>query len=443
VVAPLWALLATVGVLQIGRLSAVMADASQEWGAVVPDPLATHHQCMSAYVYAADLSARGARNLYQASWYPMFDPPGPACRLVATPVEGLSRWVSDPYEYPPPFLVMPRAALALTHSYDAIRAWWFVLQALGVVAGALILASWIGGREGVVFGMLIPALLASLPTMFNFQFGQFHLVAVLLACGAMAAIHDRRHAVGGALLAAAIWSKLFPAVLLLVLLARRDWRSVAWTAVFGVALALVGLVVLGPDPYRAFFAYQLPRIVSGEAFAFTHNGAHEVFLISRNFSVAGIGAKLGALGAPGGWIAVVAVVPWLYTVGLLALAWRAARTGHARVEGLLVWLSLLNLAALRSPVAPSSYVLAPVLWVLALLATRVHGRRTLVAGLVAAWIVVVGPPPLPDRADLVVGLACQAGVFALSAVVAWWPRPLPALSDGGTLTRTAHAVRSR
>jgi hypothetical protein len=425
----LWVLLATVGVLQMGRLSAFMADASREWGATVPDPLATHHQCMSAYVYAADLSARGARNLYDAGWYPMFDPPGPTCRLVATPVQGLSRWVADPYEYPPPFLVLPRAALALTHSYDAIRAWWFVLQALGFVAGALMLAAWIGGREGVVFGMLIPALLASLETMFNFQFGQFHVVAILLAGGAMGAFHERRHALGGALLAVAIWSKLFPAVLLVVLLARREWRALGWTAAFGVVFALVGLAVLGPDPYRAFIAYQLPRLASGAAFEFTHNGAHEVFLISRNFSIAGLGAKLRVLGAPDAWISAVGIAPWIYLVGLLALAWFTARARRTRVGQLILWFSLLNLAALRSPIAPSAYVLAPVLWVLALLATEIRGRRALVAALAAGWIVVVGPPPLPDRADLIVGLACQAVVIALSVGAVWWPRPPEAMSQ--------------
>jgi len=418
----LWVLLATVGVLQVGRLSAFMADASREWGAVVPDPLSTHHQCMSAYVYAADLSARGVANLYDASWYPMFDPPGPTCRLVSTPVRGLSAWVSDPYEYPPPFLVLPRAALALTRSYDAIRAGWFVLQALEFIAGMVLLAAWVGGREGIVLGMLIPALLASLETLFSLQFGQFHLVAVLLAAVAMVSFRERRHALGGALLAAAVWSKLFPAVLLVVLLARREWRAIAWTAAFGLVFAAVGIVVLGLAPYRAFLAYQLPRTVSGAAFAFTHNGAHETFLISRNFSIAGLGAKLTALGAPGAWVAATGTLAWPYALGLLALAWLVARAQRSRAGDLIAWISLLNLAALRSPVAPSAYVLAPVLWVLALLATQVRGRWPLVGALVAGWVVVVGPPPLPDRTDLIVNLACQAAVIALCAWGALWGR---------------------
>jgi hypothetical protein len=72
--------------------------------------------------------------------------------------------------------------------------------------------------------------------------------------------------------------------------------------------------------------------------------------------------------------------------------------------------------ALRSPQAPSAYVLAPVLWLLVLLATTLHGRRGSVAGLALAWVLVVGPPPLPDRADLVVNLFLQGFAIALCAI---------------------------
>jgi hypothetical protein len=205
-----WALLAAIAVLQMARLAAFMADANREWGATVPDPLSTHHQCLSAYVYAADLSRRGVDNLYDAGWYPLFDPPAPTCRIVDTPVRGLAPWVSDPYEYPPPFLLLPRAALALTGSFDAIRAWWFVIQGLSLIAAGVVLAVWIGGAAGVTIGLLLPAVLASLETLFALQFGQFHLMAMLLALAAMAAFHGRRLAWGGALLAAAILAKVFP-----------------------------------------------------------------------------------------------------------------------------------------------------------------------------------------------------------------------------------------
>ena len=417
----LWLVLALIAIAQMARLSAFMADSSREWGATVPDRLSTRHACMSAYVYAADLSRRGVANLYDARWYPLFDPPGPTCRLVPSSVRGLSSWIADPYEYPPPFLVLPRAALALGASFDDIRAWWFVLQALALIAGGLALARWVGGAAGLTIGLLIPAVLASLETMFGLQFGQFHALALAMALAGMIAFRAGRLTVGGGLLAAAILTKLTPAILLLVLAARREWRALAWTALWGLGDALVSLAVLGTAPFTAFFGYQVPRLLSGAAFHFTHEGQHEVFLVSRNFSAAGLSAKLALLGASPGAITLASFLPFIYTLALVGIAILAARGERSRLGDAWVWLGLLNLAALRSPVAPSAYVLGPVLWLLALLATRVTTRWQ-AAALAIAWVLVVGPPPLPDRVDLLVGILCQALVMALCFGTVWATR---------------------
>jgi hypothetical protein len=79
----------------------------------------------------------------------------------------------------------------------------------------------------------------------------------------------------------------------------------------------------------------------------------------------------------------------------------------------MTWLALLNLAALRSPVAPSAYVTAPMLWSLALLAPEVRGRYSVAIALGAAWVVIMGPPPLPEKLDLVFGLLGQGLALAL------------------------------
>jgi len=70
-------LVAILAVVQTGRLSAFIADSSRLWGSTVPDPVAARHQCLSAYVYAADLSRAGERNIYDSRLYPAFtQPPG-------------------------------------------------------------------------------------------------------------------------------------------------------------------------------------------------------------------------------------------------------------------------------------------------------------------------------------------------------------------------------
>jgi alpha-1,2-mannosyltransferase len=208
-----WLVLVLLAVVQMTRLSGFMVDSSRLWGSTTPDPATANHQCLAAYVHAADLCRRGESNVYDERWYPAFTTPlYTEPRGVSSPVAGLGRWVVDPYEYPPPFLLLPRAALAITDSFEHIRTGWFVIQALCLVVGGLLLVRWIGGREGLVTGLLLPAILASIPTMLNFQFGQFHAMAVMLALAAMVAFDRRRFAAGGALLSFAILSKIFPGV---------------------------------------------------------------------------------------------------------------------------------------------------------------------------------------------------------------------------------------
>jgi hypothetical protein len=53
---------------------------------------------------------------------------------------------------------------------------------------------------------------------------------------------------------------------------------------------------------------------------------------------------------------------------------------------------------------------------LALLATDASGRTWWPLGIAAAWLVIVGPPPLPARIDLIVSGVGQA---AMVAVCCW------------------------
>jgi len=410
-----WLVLVLVALVQMTRLSAFMVEPHRREGSTVPDPAAANHQCLAAYVHAADLCRRGERNVYDEQWYPAFTTPLFAePHGMSSPIDGLGPWILDPYQYPPPFLLLPRAALAITNSFGHIRTAWFVIQSLCLVIGGLLLARWIGGREGLVAALLLPAILASIPTMLNFQFGQFHVMAVMLALAAMVAFDRRRFAAGGALLSFAILSKIFPGLLLVTLAAQRRWREIGWTLGLGVVFVLLALLLLGSDPFVAFTSYQLPRILSGEAFSFIRRADVPMFLVSRDFSIYGIVAKLRLLGMTGVGLATAHALTWAYTVLLVWLAWRARLEPPNRRALVVVWLALLNLAALRSPLAPSAYVTAPVLWLLALLAAEVRSRYWMAMALGVAWTLIMGPPPLPDKVDLVVTMLGQVLVVATS-----------------------------
>jgi hypothetical protein len=87
-------------------------------------------------------------------------------------------------------------------------------------------------------------------------------------------------------------------------------------------------------------------------------------------------AKLRLLGITGGGSATAHALAWAYTALLLWLAWRARHGASDRRSQVLVWLAMLNLAALRSPLAPSARIRdgALVLWSLAVIAADVRGK---------------------------------------------------------------------
>jgi hypothetical protein len=395
VAASLAGVLTLAAVVQIARLSCFMADPSLPWCSTFPpNDFSVRHMCVAAYVHAADLSRRGVPNVYAEEHYPVYA----LTQLDGTPrvqskVLHLATYLRDAFEYPPPFLLLPRAALALTNDFLAIRTGWFMIQAPIFCAFALVLAAWVRGCRGGLAGLLVPGLLSSFPFLFNFQFGQFQLAAVLLAVSGMLAFQVRRETLGGALLAGAIVTKIFPALLLIYLAVQRRGRCIVLTLAFTVAYALAGLLLLGPSPYRAFLEYHLPRVASGEAFSFF---LRSDLTLAGNASVYAIPFKLQRLGVPGMSAALAASLTWLYTVLLVwATIVAARRRRHSALEPC-VWLGLLTLCSLRSPDAPNVYVAASALWLLTLLAVETRGRASAVALLVVAWVCIGVQPPLSD-----------------------------------------------
>jgi alpha-1,2-mannosyltransferase len=420
-----WILLSLLATIQIGRLSVFMLDPSRTWGSTVPDPQAANHMCMSAYVQAADLARRGEKNIYDQKFYPAFwwhfgtEPPP-----ISSPVNHLSKYLLDPFQYPPQFLLLPRAALALTNNFLSIRTAWYILQLLAVIAAVLLTARWIGGKEGRLIALLLPALLASLPLMLNLQFGQFHAMSVILAIGGMIAFQNRKSALGGALLSFAILSKIFPVVLLIYLAGRRQWKEIGWTAIFGAIYTIAGIAILGWFPFHAFLSFELPRLLNEQAFSFIRRTDIPLFFVSRNYSIDGLLTRFYFLGltvAP----SLKAFIVWGYTLMIFGLAWRSSRFSveRNRLTSLQTWTALVTLASLRTPLAPSAYVVVPALFLLMLLAPEIRGRKKYGIALVILWIIIMGVPPLPDRPEVFFDFLSQGLLIAINLWVLLRHRP--------------------
>jgi alpha-1,2-mannosyltransferase len=145
----------------------------------------------------------------------------------------------DPYRTPTPFpLIYPLFACVVMAPFALLPYWlsnavWFLVN-LGSFYLALDLLCGLTGtppRErrflaAVVFLLMLPVVQNSLLN------GQINLLLLLLC---VLFLHSETQGLSlpaGAALAAAVALKIVPGILLLFLLARRSWRTLAWTALF-------------------------------------------------------------------------------------------------------------------------------------------------------------------------------------------------------------------
>lgn len=426
-VSVLWAALGLLLLVQSARLSTFMADPSFDFWVTTRDPLWAQHMCLPSFIEAADLQRQGVGNVYDARFYAVLD----RSAKPALTVRNMDGWLGDPFQYPPPFLLLPRLALALTNDFLAVRTGWYVLQLLLFLSVALAVSAWIGGRTGWTAALLIPAVWISVPGLQSLQYGQFHAAAIALAIAGMLTFERQRHAAGGALLAAAALAKIFPAILLFWLIAQRRWRAVAWTVGLAGAFTLAAIAVFGASPFVSFVQYQLPRLADGRAFDFSAQWPElRVAFLADNLSPVAIPEKLRELGVPGMSRALGMVLLRFYSLAIVIVAFIAGRrrpTSRSHVA--VIWLALLNLSALQSGGAWGDYTTLGTAWLLTLSAAsqfemaRAGSAR---AGLlVLGWVlffVVPGvqpmPVPLPTRVAMALTLTVTVSLVAFNARMA-------------------------
>jgi len=384
------------------------------WASMAPPiPESATHQCLAAYVRAGELASQGQANLWNDADY---------ASGKSSDVSGMSRYLSDPFEYPPPFVVLPRAVLELTDDYQSVRVAWFGISALAFWLAFVGLALWVRGRAGATAMLLLPVVAMSFPLMMGLQFGQAHVVVVAAAIGGMTLLARGRSLSGGVLLAFAIVTKIFPGLLLVHLAMRRRWGQLAITLAAIVAFVGASALVLGLPTLESYVSDQLPRMASGEAFAFTEHNFD-------NHSPYGLAFKLAALGVDGADRQVASILAWSWGVIALILtllASRARLSGRSDViRDAVLWLGIVCLGTLRSPFAPS-YTAIGSLWLLAIGAGVIGPRwwRPIVIGL--CWLLLQGVPPLGSpAASALVSFPSQLVTIAV-AVIAVWPRRQPA-----------------
>ena len=164
----------------------------------------------------------------------------------------------------PPFygmLLLPFARLEMRAALSLDRMLDLVLY-LGCAA---ILASWLRPRLGTRGALAAVAVVLGLmqPAFDSMAYGQIDVVLLLLMTLALLALRAGRPAIVGLTVALASFLKLYPLVLVLFLAARREWRAVAWTAAWLVALGAVAVAVMGWHEHVVYATQVLPRIGGG------------------------------------------------------------------------------------------------------------------------------------------------------------------------------------
>jgi len=360
----------------LGRLAVFMVDSSRvDLSSIPASTWETQHSCLSAY-YVAGRAVSTTPNVYDDNLYSLAGDPN-APRLPRK----LGLFNIDVYEYPPPFLLLPRLIGLLTSDFARTRALWF-----GLTGALMFLAIvWVARAMGPIAGtralLLSPLLWLSLPALSTLQKGNVQAIVIAGSMLAMLLFEKRRWAAGGALLAFLTLAKLYPGMLVVYLLARRQWRAVAWTAVAAAAIVAVSLIDTGPRLYARFVDH-LPGLLSGEAFpAFRRPAAMAV-----NYSVPGLVFKLKLFDVSGMDFGAAKVVGWIYMLVVVAVTVWAARRSWRHEDKPLIWMAIVILATLRSPFLPQAYAGLPPLWLLTLLGARGMISARSLAGVLAGWI---------------------------------------------------------
>ncbi len=382
-------LLGAATIAQTARISTYMGDYRRPELSILPgESFIVHHACLTAYVEADRLAAAGEKNIYDAENWPDLS----HSARSATYAQRYLPFSLDAFAYPPPFLLLPRFLLSPLRDFQVQRAVWFALNAFLLVFGLWAVTYWIGGKQQVRPLLLAPLVFLGFPAMLTLQIGNVHAAVVVLAMLAMVAFESDRPALGGAMLACAIASKISPGLLVIVLLFQRRFREVLWTAGFGVAFVLLSLAMFGTAPFEAFLVYQMPLLSSGKALSFLASDES----IPLNLAPFGIPFKLGFLGIHVGdpWV-VAKYVGQVFTAIVVVWTVLAARKNGSKALQAAMWLTVLTLGTLRSPYAPP-YVTFPVFWLMSLWAIDVRGVKATIL-LAMAWLFMSGAPPMSPQ----------------------------------------------
>jgi hypothetical protein len=117
---------------------------------------------------------------------------------------------------------------------------------------------------GLSYQRIALAIFLSFPLHRNLLYGQFYIFLLMMITAACFSYLRGFRALAGALIAIAAISKIFPALLFLFFLQRREWRALASGVITASVAIAVSIRVFGLNAHRTWLQEVLPWVMHGE-----------------------------------------------------------------------------------------------------------------------------------------------------------------------------------
>ena len=297
---------------------------------------------------------------------------------------------------------------------------WILLNLVFLIPIGWMLRS----MTGLSYQRAALVLFLSFPLHRNLLFGQFYVLLLLLIVAACWSYLRGFRVLAGALLALAAVCKIFPVILFVFFIRRREWRALTSGVVTGLAAIAVSVTVFGWNVHRTWLFEILPWVMHGEglqpyvASASISSVLHCLFLNEPQWN-------------PHPWhpsaLAFALLMPTLQMLVLAPAILLIRREDKTRSRVLLEWSGLVG-AALAISTIPASYNFVLMIFPVCVLASILLQRKRYgwLAALVIAYLGIGFPLAVPQGVSglaillyvprLPLMLAVLWGIYALQ-----WP----------------------
>ena len=238
-------------------------------------------------------------------------------------------------------------------------------------------------------------ILLSFPLYRNLLYGQFYILLLLLLTAACFSYLRGYRLLSGALVAIAAACKVFPLLLIVFFLQRRDWRALASATITGLLTVAVSIAVFGLNANRTWLEQILPWVMHGEGLGtYMTTGSiagilHGLFLSEPQWN-------------PHPWhsspFLYAMLAPLLQMLALAPAIFCIRKGDQSQQRILLEWSALLTVTLAISTI-PASYNFVLMVFPVSVLSGILlrEGRYGWLSALIVAYLGIGFPLPVPDR----------------------------------------------